>query len=92
MPGSHDAGMYKLDGKTTGANEGNTLTQLLNFYNQLRRGSRYFDVRPVVANADGDYYCGHYSAVPDNKDGYMQGGNGERLSELVKQTNQYDVP
>ncbi|KAF7177443.1 hypothetical protein CNMCM7691_005696 [Aspergillus felis] len=85
MPGSHDAGMYKLDGKTTGANEGNTLTQSLNFYNQLRRGSRYFDVRPVVANADGDYYCGHYSPVAR----LMQGGNGERLSELVKQTNQF---
>ncbi|KAI9375354.1 pectate lyase superfamily protein-domain-containing protein [Aspergillus egyptiacus] len=69
MPGSHDAGMYKLDGKTTGANEENTITQYLNFYNQLRRGSRYFDVRPVVANADGDYYCGHYSNVL----GYMQG-------------------
>jgi hypothetical protein len=91
MPGSHDAGMYKLDGKTPSANEGNTLTQWLNIYNQLRRGSRYFDVRPVVANADGDYYCGHYSTVPDNDIGHMQGGNGERLSELVKQTNQYDV-
>ncbi|PGH12173.1 hypothetical protein AJ79_04468 [Helicocarpus griseus UAMH5409] len=62
MPGSHDAGMSKLDGHTQFANEGNTLTQYLNVYDQLRRGSRYFDVRPTIGNG-GKFLTGHYSNI-----------------------------
>lgn len=43
VPGSHDAGMY--DPKML-VRDGLALTQSLSVYEQLRRGSRYFDFRP----------------------------------------------
>lgn len=44
LPGSHDAGMYKLDGTTAGSRECNTLTQTKSIGQQLAAGARYFDV------------------------------------------------
>ncbi|KAJ3160489.1 hypothetical protein HDU88_007949 [Geranomyces variabilis] len=86
MPGSHDAGMYRVDhGSTFGGTKGNTQTQYLNFENQMRRGSRYFDVRPVIGNKDGGYYCGHYGHTAIG----WQGANGPTVAELVKDTNKF---
>ncbi|OJD12350.1 hypothetical protein AJ78_07043 [Emergomyces pasteurianus Ep9510] len=87
MPGSHDAGMSKLDGHTQFSNEGNTVTQYLNVYDQLRRGSRYFDVRPTISNG-GKYLTGHYSDI-DILDIGWQGGNGESLQEIVDGINRF---
>ncbi|EEH47201.2 uncharacterized protein PADG_03299 [Paracoccidioides brasiliensis Pb18] len=87
MPGSHDAGMSKLDGHTQFADEGNTLTQYLSVYDQLRRGSRYFDVRPAIGNG-GKYLTGHYSYVDVLGIGW-QGGNGESIQEIVDGINRF---
>ncbi|KAK2762469.1 hypothetical protein FQN53_007520 [Emmonsiellopsis sp. PD_33] len=87
MPGSHDAGMSKIDGHTQFANEGNTQTQFLNIYDQLRRGSRYFDIRPVIGNG-GKYLTGHYSNIDVLNIGW-QGGNGESLQEIVDEINKF---
>ncbi|KAL2372532.1 hypothetical protein RJZ57_003006 [Blastomyces gilchristii] len=109
MPGSHDAGMSKLDGHTqcsfppspitwnfkvvllikepAVSNEGNTLTQYLNVYDQLRRGSRYFDVRPAIGNG-GKYLTGHYGYIDILEIGW-QGGNGESIQEIVDGINRF---
>lgn len=42
FPGSHDAGMYKGDLGFSG------VAQSQNFYDQLKGGQRYFDIRPDV--------------------------------------------
>jgi len=83
MPGSHDAGMSKLDGKTTGASRTNTVTQNLDIAGQLRWGIRYFDIRPVIAAAH--FKTGHYSKVK----GFMQGGNGQSIDEIITQVNDF---
>lgn len=82
MPGSHDAGMYKLNGKTPVSTKQNTQTQILNIYDQLRRGSRYFDIRPVVGNG-GQWLTGHYSKVV----GVWQGANGESIDDMIADIN-----
>jgi len=82
MPGSHDAGMYKLNGKTPVATQKNTQTQILNIYDQLRRGSRYFDIRPVVGNG-GRWLTGHYGNVL----GVWQGANGESIDDMIADVN-----
>ncbi|OAX80911.1 hypothetical protein ACJ72_04748 [Emergomyces africanus] len=69
------------------SNEGNTLTQYLNIYDQLRRGSRYFDVRPTISNG-GKYLTGHYSDI-DILDIGWQGGNGESLQAIVDGINRF---
>ena len=76
-----------IQGTITGGTPAVTLTQYLNIYNQLRRGSRYSDIRPVIGNEDGDYYCGQYGMVLENR----QGAKGARLTEVVDQTNQYEA-
>ena len=49
MPGSHDAGMNEDDRHNCHlASECNTVTQTLDMVGQLERGSRYFDIRPMV--------------------------------------------
>lgn len=84
MPGSHDAGMSSYSPGTVGADFENTQAQYLNFGDQLKYGSRYFDLRPVLSN--GKFVSGHYSEV----DGVWLGGNGEAISDIVNQINQYD--
>ena len=83
MPGSHDAGMSSYSPGTVGANFENTQAQYLNIYNQLLLGSRYFDLRPVVS--DGVFVSGHYSEL----DSVWVGGNGESMSDIIAQINQY---
>ncbi|KAH8880986.1 pectin lyase-like protein [Thozetella sp. PMI_491] len=83
MPGSHDAGMSKLDGKTALATASNTQTQWLNIYNQLVRGSRFFDVRPCLGNG-GRYMTCHYSQI-----GTYQGANGEGIANVISEVNSF---
>ncbi|KAL1839526.1 hypothetical protein VTJ49DRAFT_1428 [Mycothermus thermophilus] len=57
-------------------------TQWLDFYGQLVRGSRWFDVRPCLGNG-GKHMLGHYSvdrATP-------AGGNGLSVDEMIEQIN-----
>ncbi|KAF2453645.1 PLC-like phosphodiesterase [Lineolata rhizophorae] len=83
MPGSHDSGMSVLGTKTTGASERNTITQVLNIYDQLKAGARFFDIRPVISN--GLFYTGHYSEI----EGFWQGGNGQSIDEVIDQINRF---
>lgn len=83
MPGSHDAGMSTFDAGTIGAHFANSQTQLLNFYDQLVAGSRYFDLRPVISG--GEFKAGHYSELED----IWLGGNGEKVSDIIKQVNDF---
>ncbi|KAG9192105.1 hypothetical protein G6011_10839 [Alternaria panax] len=83
MPGSHDAGMGTFRPGTIGAHFANTQTQYLNFYQQLRAGSRYFDLRPVLSL--GEWVTGHYSQLGD----VWLGGNGQALEEIILQINDF---
>lgn len=82
LPGSHDAGMTTFSGGTFGATYENTQTQLLNIYDQLIYGSRYFDFRPVISN--GKFVAGHYSEI----ESIWLGGNGQSLADTITQINQ----
>ncbi|KAF2865858.1 PLC-like phosphodiesterase [Massariosphaeria phaeospora] len=85
MPGSHDAGMTTFSPGTVGAHFTNTQTQYLNFGDQLKHGSRYFDLRPVISK--GQWISGHYSEVEDT--GIWLGGNGQTLADIIKQVNDF---
>lgn len=84
MPGSHDAGMTTFNPGTAGANFANTQTQILNIYDQLRYGSRFFDIRPVIS--DGVFVAGHYSEVGTST--VWLGGNGQSIADVISQVNQ----
>ncbi|KAF7791758.1 hypothetical protein EIP86_002782 [Pleurotus ostreatoroseus] len=86
MPGSHDAGMSKIDGHTLlGGIPEHVLTQSQDIAHQLASGSRYFDVRPVIAA--GHYKTGHYSKMGNTLKG--QGANGQSIAEIVDQINAF---
>jgi hypothetical protein len=81
MPGSHDAGMSEIHKATSGASRENTQTQWLNIYNQLVRGSRWFDIRPCLADGGKHKLC-HYSDV-----GAYQGAFGQDVVDVLNQVN-----
>ncbi|KAF9459494.1 PLC-like phosphodiesterase [Collybia nuda] len=83
IPGSHDAGMSVRTGGTAGSFPCNTLTQTNSIAGQLNAGARYFDIRPVISA--GEYYTGHYSKIGDS----WQGGNGQKISEIIAQVNAF---
>jgi hypothetical protein len=103
LPASHDSGMSSLvNGKTAFSTPENTLTQNTDLAGQLAAGFRYFDIRPVIAN--GAFMTGHYSFVsagsigidlpdiiagPIGADGGWQGGNGQRIAEIIAQLNDF---
>ncbi|KAH8732275.1 PLC-like phosphodiesterase [Phaeosphaeriaceae sp. PMI808] len=87
MPGSHDAGMNTFKPGTIGANFANTQTQYLDFYQQLMAGSRFFDVRPVLSN--GQWVSGHYSALRNEIEDIWLGGNGQALTDIIRQVNEF---
>jgi hypothetical protein len=105
LPASHDAGMSSLtNGKTAFSTPENTLTQNTDLAGQLAAGFRYFDIRPVIANGafmTGHY--SHISAesigidLPDfiagpiggAADGGWQGGNGQRIADIIAQLNAF---
>ena len=84
MPMSHDAGMSVDNSPTHFANKRVTLTQTKNVAQQLAKGARYFDIRPVLSK--GQYFTGHYS---DIKPLGWQGGNGQSIADIVKETNKF---
>ncbi|KAK4203357.1 pectate lyase superfamily protein-domain-containing protein [Triangularia verruculosa] len=84
MPGSHDAGISKIDGNTALANWANTQTQWLDFYGQLMRGSRWFDVRPCLGNGGKHMLC-HYTVTA----GLAVGGNGLSVDDMINQINSF---
>lgn len=82
MPGSHDSGMSEYHPGTVGASYWNTQTQLLDMYNQLVYGARYFDLRPVLSK--GAFVSGHYSEFQ----GAWFGGNGQSFDGIVRAVNE----
>ena len=85
IPGSHDAGMSTFHKGTAFSTAENTQTQRLTVGNQLRAGSRYFDLRPVISG--GIYKAGHYSYIEALNS--WQGGNGQTIAEIIQQINTF---
>ncbi|KAF2141878.1 uncharacterized protein K452DRAFT_34954 [Aplosporella prunicola CBS 121167] len=84
MPGSHDAGMSVFGTHTGLVKDANTLTQKFSIGEQLKAGSRWFDIRPVISN--GGFYTGHYS---DTKVVGWQGANGQSLTDIINEINSF---
>ncbi|KAF7791997.1 hypothetical protein EIP86_003024 [Pleurotus ostreatoroseus] len=84
MPGSHDAGMSVIEGKTGFVTDEDVLTQTQNIGQQLTFGSRYFDLRPVIAS--GVFKTGHYSDL--DVIGF-QGADGQAFSEIISELNAF---
>jgi len=95
MPGSHDAGMGVLnpDGASQNISSspggGIIQTQPTTVYEQLVKGSRYLDVRPVMAG-EGDFRAGHFISNPilGQVGCYGQGMN-DIVSDINRFTQQY---
>jgi hypothetical protein len=91
MPGSHDAAMDSITSQKAGlfldagGISSNTQTQSLNIYDQLRVGSRYFDMR--IASINGGNYWGLH--VPDEKAGAVSGATGESLDDMIQNINDF---
>jgi hypothetical protein len=85
IPGSHDAGMNMITARTGFVNECNTLTQVMSVGDQLIRGARYFDIRPVISG--GVFRAGHYSDTGSILG--WQGASGRFLSEIIDDVNSF---
>ncbi|KAF2820997.1 PLC-like phosphodiesterase [Ophiobolus disseminans] len=85
IPGSHDAGMSEINGARLGTAV-NTVTQKLNVGDQLKYGSRYFDIRPVISG--GAWKTGHYSFVETFNLAWV-GGNGQDIRSIIDQINAF---
>ncbi|KAJ6471567.1 PLC-like phosphodiesterase [Mycena vitilis] len=83
IPGSHDAGMSQINGGTAFSDAANTQTQTLSIGGQA--GSRYFDIRPVIA--DGAYSTGHYSDITQISS--WQGSNGQSIADVISDINSF---
>ncbi|MBP2292076.1 hypothetical protein [Azospirillum rugosum] len=82
MPGSHDAGMYKITDTSTICADDWALTQDRTIFEQLQSGSRYFDLR--VRRSGGIYYTGHYSSTSSSATGLNGGSLADVLADVVK--------
>lgn len=87
LPGAHDAGMSVLNDHTVFGMECNVLTQSQGIGGQLRQGTRYFDLRPVISA--GQYVTGHYSLIDKAGVKTQQGGNGQSVAEIIEQINTF---
>ncbi|KAJ6451341.1 PLC-like phosphodiesterase [Mycena vitilis] len=85
IPGSHDAGMSQINGGTAFSDAANTQTQTLSIGGQLAAGSRYFDIRPVIAS--GAYSTGHYSDITQIDS--WQGSNGQSIADVISDINSF---
>ena len=82
MPGTHDAGMWMVDGGTAFAGKTTTITQTRSIGGQLLAGSRFFDIRPVISA--GAFKTGHY-----NEMGTWQGTNGQSIASIIDDVNAF---
>lgn len=88
MPGSHDAGMSSIThphGWGGGGIPANTETQTLDHYNQLRVGTRDFDMRIISVNSD-DFWAAH---VNTESSSIVVGAAGVSLQELIDGVNRF---
>jgi hypothetical protein len=82
MPGSHDAGMSRIGYEWLGSSR-NTQTQGITIHDQLRIGSRYFDMR--IARYNGEFITAH---VNDELGSLVVGASGESLNDVIDHINQ----
>eukprot|EP01040_Poterioochromonas_malhamensis_P011510 gene11510-12549_t len=85
LPGSHDAGMSEIHSSTAFSDATNTKTQSLNIHDQLIRGSRYFDIRPIIGG--GQYWTGHYSYISQISSN--QGSRGQSIDSVIQNINDF---
>jgi hypothetical protein len=85
IPGSHDAGMGVFNDGTTFSTTDNTQVHRLTLRDQLRAGSRYLDLRPVISG--GVYKIGHYGYIEALNS--WQGGNGQTIAEITQDINSF---
>eukprot|EP01040_Poterioochromonas_malhamensis_P000204 gene204-214_t len=85
LPGSHDAGMSEIHSSTAFSDATNTKTQSLNIHDQLIRGSRYFDIRPIIGG--GQYWTGHYSYISQISSD--QGSRGQSIDSVIQNINDF---
>jgi len=90
MPGSHDAGMSMIgdslkEGWNALGTSSNSQNQDLNIYDQLRVGSRYFDLR-VASAYGGPFFAAH---VNDEKSKTPVGATGEKLDDIIAGINKF---
>ncbi len=93
LPGSHDAGMSKISGQITSiGSEENTQNQGVSIYDQLRAGSRWFDLRvgSVHANDNAAQNNGFWVMhVNDEMATLAIGNTGESLDDVVGEINRF---
>ncbi len=91
LPGSHDAGMNEKDRHDCyvpgAATTCNTITQSGDIAHQLKRGSRYFDIRPALEpDASGtEWSTAHATELIS----IMQGCQGEDRKSIVESLNDF---
>ena len=76
--------MSVIEGQTGFVDADDVLTQTGNIGSQLAFGSRYFDIRPVIAS--GVFKTGHYSDL--DVIGF-QGADGQAISEVISEINAF---
>lgn len=92
LPGTHDAGMSRISGNLASLGSApNTQTQGLTIYDQLRAGSRLFDLRVgTVHNATDTSKYGYWILHVNNEKADVAIGNsGEALDEVIQEVNQF---
>lgn len=87
VPGSHDAAMNEItrSGWWNFGSADNTETQSLDFYNQLRVGVRYFDMR-IVSVENETFYGAH---VDNELHPDPLGATGPALDDLIAGMNRF---
>ncbi|KAL2155771.1 hypothetical protein VTH82DRAFT_513 [Thermothelomyces myriococcoides] len=93
MPGTHDAAMSKITNKIINiGSEPNTQNQGINIYDQLRAGSRWFDLRigSVHDNNDVAINKGFWAMhLNDEMASIAIGNTGESLDEIIDEINRF---
>jgi len=93
MPGTHDAGMSTISNKIISLGTVfNTQTQGINIYDQLRAGSRWFDLR--IASIHPAYDSGRYDGfwvlhVNNEMADVSVGNSGESLDDVIGEINRF---
>ncbi|KAG7290163.1 hypothetical protein NEMBOFW57_000161 [Staphylotrichum longicolle] len=91
MPGTHDAGMSRITNKIVSiGSEENTQNQGINIYDQLRAGSRWFDLRvgSVHPNNNAAQNNGFWVMhVNDEMATLAIGNTGESLDDVISEIN-----
>lgn len=84
MPGSHDAGMYKVNSNTSRANAEGLLTQTNHVLDQLKFGARWFDIRAYAVG--NEFYCGNFAHAGAYG---WHGGTGEYIFDVIDDVNRF---